>query len=206
MLYDGLSEKNSSKLCKFILDDDLIGLQDFYQKHESMIKKTVFVDSYFAFNFWKIISENIKRSHSNLQVILRKQYPKSDEVFAYLKSNYENNKYNTDSLLLIKQIVFTCPCISEYARNIFKFIINPVLFRHHIYSPILSFVLFIDLMYFLCGNYIDPCVLRESKLLLINYKNFDDINVLISNSCWITDIEKKILLDETLIHRDLMSH
>lgn len=205
MLYDGLSEKNSSKICKFILDDNLTGLDEFYKKHNSMIKKTVFVDSYFAFNFWKIISENIKRSHPNLQVILRKQYPRSDDVFTYLKSNYENSK-NADSLLLIKQIVFSCPCMNEYAKNIFKFIINPVLFRHHIYSPILSFMLLIDLIYFLCGNYIDPNVLKQSKLLFVDYNNVQDIDILISRSCWITDIEKKILLDETHVHNGLRSN
>lgn len=200
ILFDGLSERNSQKMCKFHIEDQFDEFEKFYNAHSSMIKKTVFQDSFFSFNFWKIISENIKRSHSLLHIILRKQYIDADKVFTDLREKYKLVKHDIPEKVLY-HIILKSDILRNYAQQVYHFIILPVLYRHHIYSPIMCLMIFIDIMYVMCGNYIDKGLLVQNKILLSNYKKCVLNEKEIDEIPWMSVFEKKMLRDELQAHK-----
>lgn len=194
MLFNGISRKHSEKMCKFQLNQDFDALREYYLLNRETIRKSVFNDSYYSFKFWKVVAENIKRSHTMLPMILRKQYVGSEDVFCHLKNAYELTKTKNDSSL-IKMITSLTEVHKPYVNEVYKFIIIPPLFRHHIYSPVMALYIFIDIMLSMCGQYIDSGIVSRGKQELSEYCIQDNgLNFL-------DDVNKMLIRDESDVHR-----
>lgn len=191
MLFEGVSQKHAQRMCKLLLNDDNSVLH-YYLENKNVIQKTVFNHSYFGFQFWKVLSENIKKSHSTLSIILRKQYKSSDEVFNYIKNAYSTEK-DLYSIVMGGPVEFR-----DYIKEVNRFLILPVLFRHHIYSPLMVLAICIDLIHHMCGTYIDPELSGKGKALIANYMKITPQGI--KDVTWLDSFDKEVLSDELQIH------
>lgn len=208
MLYEGLSRINAQRLCHFHIqlcdkdkrdENENEALESFYTKHKVMINATVFEDSFDGFHFWGFISESIKKSHQNLPFILRNQYSNSGVVYSYLLETYHDTRSSKECLI---QAILDAPqeIMSDFARDVYRFIILPPLHRHHIYSPIMGLLLFVDILHVMADTYIQKTLGVEGKKKLIMYMDAPFSKEQLESICWMSTIEKRMLIDESEVH------
>lgn len=197
MLFNGLSRKHSEKMCKFQLNQEFQDLKQYYHVHADTIKKSVFNDSYYSFKFWKVVSENIKRSHPMLAIILRKQYINSENVFHHLKQMYDQPNNKTSLIKIITSLQLEH---KNYVNEVYKYIIIPPLYRHHIYSPVMALYIFIDIMLCMCGQYIDKDIINRGKSELSEYNIHQQLD---NNLEFLDEINIKLINDEINVHKKI---
>lgn len=166
MLFDGPSKRHALGM--------ITNMEAYYQENKQQIHRTVFNDSYYSYRFIPVFNENIRRTHSTLDYILRKQYRNANTVFNFIFSK----TYAT-----LQDFVSTIERyddMQEYIQDVEQFIIHPMLKRHGMYSPNFSFLAFLNMFLLMGSTY--STLRQESEALqnlakeTTNLKIYIDIN------------------------------
>ena len=215
--FEGLGEKNSSALCYLLLhqkDDEYFV---FYNKHKKAIQKSVFRDSLSIQKTWKIIADHLRLHHKNVIFLLKNQIDSTQVVFTSIKKVYDHtqSKKNNNYLfyLIINQ---SCPGWKEFFQRILHKVIIPYLYKIHIFSPLLMFLLFVDLVYTMFDMYLDSTLRHQSKCFLSDYQEIISIlHVTFSNSLrsmtldslplsFISQNLRQTIFDELEMHKNML--
>ena len=183
------------------LNNKVKDMATFYLSHQNAIRRGLFFDAYQSMRFWKLMGENIKRSHRNLAYTLRNQYDHADAIYKEIRLGY--NRMDPDQHQLLRLILtMKCEEMTHYSNDVFSFIVLPFLYRNHIYSPLLALVIFLDMMYTLFDTYMDNTLKAKGLQWLGTYHHFthhlqeDDV----MRIPWLPDEIKFIMRDEICLH------
>lgn len=93
--------------------------------------------SFYTIRFVELLSENIKRQHSTLTYILKRQYRDADKMYNFLLNGGE------------VELSFT----SAYYTDVTSFLIDPILQRYDFQSKLVQFLVFFGLILMMCESY-----------------------------------------------------
>lgn len=98
---------------------------------------TLYKDTFYLLRFTEILLENIRRSHTTLGYILRSQYRDADKVY---RSLLDEETASGDIKQIVKHMT------QEYYHDVFRYLISPQLKKYGMYSPTISYMIFISLV------------------------------------------------------------
>lgn len=215
--FGGLGEKNNSAMCYLLLhqkDDEYFV---FYNKHKKAIQKSVFRDSLSIQKTWKIIADHLRLHHKNVIFLLKNQMDSTQVVFTSIKNVYDHaqsKKSNTYLFCLIKKQCH--PGWQHFFHETMHKVIIPYLYKIHIFSPLLMFLLFVDLVYVMFDMYLDSTLRHQSKCFLSDYLEMISIlhdtfsNSLESKTCdslplsFISQHLRQTIFDELEMHKNML--
>jgi len=168
--YSGMSEKNSSAMCHLWMNNKYDEYEAFYDKHKKAIHKSVFKDSLCLQKSWKILAEHLRLSQKNVTFMLKNQMKGADNIYIFIKNFYDAHQSRENDLYVYN--VFAMGKGRDYAtffEDTTHTIILPYLYKIHIFSPLITFLIFIDLVYALFEMYLDCSLRHKSKSILSDY-------------------------------------
>ena len=167
MIFDGLSRRHALRLCD--LD------HDYFQKHKSVIAKTVFTESYTCARFSMLIVDTIKKTHQNLAYTLRSFYKHGNHVYdvvnnKLLMSIAASNPIDVLDAFQSDNNTLSESMFKEYFLQVYTFIIKPVLVNYGFFSANIVVIVFVTLYTSMMIDYASNDTMRNE--LIRYYKSF----------------------------------
>lgn len=208
MLYEGLSRRHALRLIEIVDSRQTTEalLSEYFTKNKASLQNSLFKDAYFGFKFWSLLTDNIKRTHTTLAYILRKQYRNVDAVYEHLRDYI--NKESTPSIQgLQKHVALGDPNVySNYYEDVNKYIILPVMKRFSLYSPFMSFVIFMDILCVMVDSYIEKGWSAKSKDFMSQLTSLLNVDWMVDTETsiyWLTQAELEMMADEISVFKQL---
>lgn len=211
MLYEGLSKRHSLRLLDILHSRST--LEDDYKKSGVSIQNSLYRDAYFGFKFWGLMSETIKRTHTSLGYILRKQYAHADDIYNVLSTFVKT--HDKDSLESIKALYRLVGCgdiciWGEYICAMDNSLLFPMMRRFSIFSPLMRWCILLDLICYMMDQYIEKGWSQSYRNFMNVWlvecidKEYDwDWLCLKSDHHVLSGVEKRMMLDELSVFKSL---
>lgn len=152
-MFSGLSLTHGLRLIDLQMSEDAKEMTRYIEDDRNILY-VLFKDTFYLLRFTEVLIENIKRSHTTLSYIMRSQYRDADTVYKTL----------LDQNSTMRSMSSICRgTTSNYYNDVFKYLISPQLKKYGMYSPTVSYMIYLSLVNKMYTDYVSKAWQETDK-------------------------------------------